>query len=492
MDTAHLHITGLNANAQLNALTKDSLNLHIKRLEGCEDCGLCIQSLTFKLLSGKSGTQLSDFDLQLPNSQLSIPHLKAQGVIPFEGIDKLSYEGHTKAHIASKDLTFIVPKAVQIDETADLNLYFNGIGDHLNITSFDLQDGDSKIVLRATGTANKLTHGKDEIEATANIQKLYIDNTWLTKFSNSPIISRIGSIAANGFLSWNKEAIEANMKADTSVGQMAISGTGNTNGHIDAKVTGEKLDLGSLLDKKELGTATLNLDAKGKVSKHPDLTITGIIQELEYKGYRYQNITLDGKALDQQYQGKVRVKDENLSLRAEGSFDLPTSLIQGHADIASFNPNALHLTPRYEATDFSGQVDVNLQGKSIKTMTGTLQVNDFTMNNADGTYHPGDIHITSKKTDDKQQIILISPFLEAQAEGNFSPKTLIEKVRQMVSNYLPTVKADKNIIANSSDYGAFTVRAYNAEPLRRLLDIPVTFSSPVTAYGEIDIALPFP
>ncbi|MBR4757453.1 MAG: hypothetical protein IK084_01455, partial [Bacteroidaceae bacterium] len=208
LDTAHLHITGLNANAQLNALTKDSLNLHIKRLEGCEDCGLCIQSLTFKLLSGKSGTQLSDFDLQLPNSQLSIPHLKAQGVIPFEGIDKLSYEGHTKAHIASKDLTFIVPKAVQIDETADLNLYFNGIGDHLNITSFDLQDGDSKIVLRATGTANKLTHGKDEIEATANIQKLYIDNTWLTKFSNSPIISRIRSIAANGFLSWNKEAIE--------------------------------------------------------------------------------------------------------------------------------------------------------------------------------------------------------------------------------------------------------------------------------------------
>ena len=488
LDTAHLHITGLNANAQLNALTKDSLNLKVKRLEGCEDCGLCIQSLTFGLLSGRNGTRLSNFDLQLPNSQLSIPYLNAQGVVPFGGMDKLSYEGHAKAHVSTKDLTLFVPKANEIDETADLNLYFNGTGDHLNITSLDLQDGNGNIGVRATGTASNLTSGKDETEATVHIQKLYIDNSWLTKLSDNSIVSRIGDITANGLLSWSKQAVDANIKAETSVGQMAVLGRGYTNGNIDAKVTGEKLDLGTLLDKKELGTATLHLNAKGKVSKQPNLTLTSIIQELEYKGYRYRNIAFDGKILNKKYQGKIRVKDENLSLLAEGCFDLPTFLIQGHADIASFNPNVLNLTKKYEATDFSGQVDVNLQGRSIKTMTGTLQVNDFAMNNAEGTYHPGDIHITSKKTDDKQQIILISPFLEAQAEGNFNPKTLIEKVRQMVSNYLPTVKAEKGIDANSSDYGAFTIRAYNAEPLRRLFDIPVTFSSPVTAYGEIDIA----
>ena len=488
LDTGHLHITGLNANAQLNALTKGSLNLRIKRLEGYEDSGLCIQSLTFNLLSGKNGTRLSDFDLQLPNSRVSIPHLNAQGLFPFDGIEKLSFEGHTKAHIASKDLTFIIPEATQINEAANLDLYFNGTSDHLNITSLNLEDGNSNIGLRATGTVNNLTHGKDEIEATANIHNLYIDNTWLTKLSGSPIVSRIGNIAANGFLSWKKQSVETNLKTETSVGKISILGTGNTDGHIDAKVVGEKLNLGALLNQKNLGTTTLHLNAKGKVSKQPNLTMTGIIQELEYKGYRYQNIALDSKIQKKKYQGKVRIKDENLSLLAEGSYDLPTSLIQGHADIASFNPYALNLTPKYEATDFSGQVNVDLQGKSIKTMTGTMQVNDFTMNNADGTYHPGDIHITSKMSEDKQQIILISPFLEAQAEGNFNPKNLIEKVRQMVSNYLPTVKADKNIIASSSDYGAFTVRAYNAEPLRRLLDIPLSFSAPVTAYGEIDIA----
>lgn len=56
-------------------------------------------------------------------------------------------------------------------------------------------------------------------------------------------------------------------------------------------------ELGQLLDNKQLGKITFNLNVQGSHyrNQYPAITLKGLIAALEYSNYKYENITLDGE-----------------------------------------------------------------------------------------------------------------------------------------------------------------------------------------------------
>ena len=484
LNPSDLELTDLNLTSQLNTLTDDSLNVRVKRLDVCEKSGLCIKSLAFVLEGNKQEARLADFNLRLPSSSLTIPSLTIRDILPFR-LEKLSYDGALRGYLSPADLAFLFPDATKIDNEANLDADFRGRGDNLS-ADFQLRDAKGLVFLSTSAMVQNLRQGSDGMRLMAEIDDAYLDTDLLRPYVKNDLVNRIHSARLSGNIAWASDEASLDVLLGTPLGTMSVVGKGNTDGHVDATVKSEGFDLGTLLDNKDLGHVALVLHAKGQVSKYPTLILNGRIPEIDFRGYRYRNLDVDGRMQGKRYEGKASIEDVNIALRANGLIDLADYTIKAQAHIANFSPYALNLTKRYAQTHFAGNVEVDLQGHPFDLAEGIVFLNDFAMADSTGTYRPGDIHITSKPNGDQRHILLISPFLEAQVEGNFEPNVLVGQVRQMLSQYLPTVKSEARPAPKDNAHGAFTIRAYNAEPLRRLLDIPLTLSSPLVAHGEID------
>ena len=473
-------IANLNLTAQLNCLTADSLNVHVKRFDGSEARGLIVKSLVFDLVGNRKGIRLTDFALALPGSKVEIPDAQ------YALTDK-SYRGRILGHLDANDMVFALPRLAQVKEKAEIDIQFAGEHDDLRISHLRLHDEGGHLRLVTAGRINGFSKGKENIEAEVDIHQLAVTEQAVSPYFQHPLLQRLGTLGLKGRAEWKEATLHADVDALTMLGSFSVKGWGRTDGTIDADVATLGFSLGKLLDRKDLGNVALNLKASGRIDKRPDLDIQGKISEVDFRNYRYRNIELNGHAGDKVYRGSVEIGDLNLALNAAGEIDLNQSLYRLEADINRFAPAGLNLTKRYAGTSFAGRLQVDLQGKRFEDMTGTVFLNNFAMRDASDTYIPGDIHITSRLEGGGRNIMLISPFLEAQVEGEIRPQVLVSQIRRMVSQYLPTIQtAHEAYTPVGGEPISFILRAYNAEPLHRLLDIPLELPQPVVVHGEMD------
>ncbi len=517
-DASHIELRDLNLTAQLNCLTDDSLNVRVKRFDGKEKSGLAVKALAFYLVGNKKGVTLKDFKLEMPNSSLEIPTFTSTFITPNSKPTPGEYSGSVKAHLSPTDFVALLPQLAEVKDVVDLNVNLRGEDDYVNITSLRLHNGERSLRLVGSGQAGRLRMGKDSLYASVYIQELYAESERLLPYIKgkeklNEILNRLGSINLTGQINYDKANINGHIHAHTPLGMASVRGNGTTKGAIDVSLQSDGFQIGELLAKKELGLLAIDMKTKGTIAKHPQLTLTGRIPEMDYKGYRYRNMEVNQISIhNSQIAMNLACADPNASFEADGEVDLKGHAYRVKADINRLAPNTLNLTKRYVHTDFSGTLYADLTAKSLNDMEGVAQFNDFSMTDSTGTYRPGDIHMTARKQAGSQHLLLISPFLEAQVEGNIEPKVIVSQIKRMVSNYLPTANevdnsklkvesltngvndakriqgAAKELTTFNSQPSTlnFTLRAYNAEPIRRLLGVPLTLTGITTANGEMD------
>ena len=88
---AHLRVRDLSANISLRTLTDDSLNVSVKRLGFIEQSGLTLSRLGFHLEAGRDQALLSQFELEMPSSQLHIDTLKTHYLLDEKGLKKARF-----------------------------------------------------------------------------------------------------------------------------------------------------------------------------------------------------------------------------------------------------------------------------------------------------------------------------------------------------------------------------------------------------------------
>jgi len=445
-----LELSDLNVTAQLNCLTDDSLNLRIKRLDVKEKSGMQVNSLTFLLAGNKHQATLSDLHLELPNSELNIPSIKANYAKQNSQLTLGEFVGSIKARLDPSDFAPLVPKLAEVQNRADLNVEFDGMDDSINIKSLRLYDQQGHIKLMANGSAENLKQGKERIRAWLDLDELYVDTKALTPYVSNKILSQFESLSIEGLLDYNQGTISGDLDARTSLGGASIQGWGKPDGTLAASIQSDDFDLGQLLKQPDLGRVDLDIKASGQLSKNPNLIFTGRIPEVNYKGYCYRNIDVNQVAFhDSHLTLDVASADPNASLTAEGEVNLKEHIYKVNADIARIVPNTLNLTKKYEGAEFSGKLLADLKGRDLNMLEGVAQFNEFTMTDSTGTYRPGDVHLTARPNGSEGNIMLISPFLEAQVQGDINPKLLVSQIKRMVSNYLPT--DDRKVRTSTSE-----------------------------------------
>lgn len=501
----HIHLQNIIANISLKALSKDSINLGIKRLSLDEKVsGFSLKKMSLKLVANSRQTSIDNFAIELPETSLKLDtiHLIYDSLKAFDRFtEQVRFSFRTlPSQITLKDISPFLPALSHFKEPISLDMEVKGTVNQLTCSHLEITADNRQFRLKGDVALQDLSHPQDayvfgtlsELTATTRGVGFLVRNLSHDYNGVPPVLERLGNVSFRGEVSGyftdivtygqlHTDLGDVNMdlklSSDKSKGLFAYSGA--------VKTTDYKL--GKLLANEQLGEITFNLDVHGRhvTDRLPVVELKGLIASVDYSRYRYENITLDGEYKQGGFNGKVALDDPNGSIYLNGDVNvssrIPTFNFQ--AIINKLRPHDLNLTSKYPDTEFSLKLRANFTGGSVDEMIGEINVDSLEFMSPEKQYFMNNMNIRASKQNNENQLRLTSEFLTASVEGKFQYHTLPASILNIMRKYVPSlILPPKKPIETHNNF-QFDIHIYNTDILSTIFDIPLTVYTHSTLKG---------
>lgn len=502
----HVRLQNIIANISLKALQKDSVNASIKRFSVDEQSGLELKKLSLKLVATPQKMSIDNFSVDLPNTSLKMDtiHLNYNSLDAFSQFtDSVQFSFRTlSSYITLKDISPFVPALSNFKEKIELELDVNGTVNQLNCSRLAVHAGNQFQVL-GNVSFQDLSRPQDAF-IFGKLSRLSANNDGigflvrnLSKNYNGvpPILERLGNVSFRGEISGyftdlvtyglfqtNIGAIKTDLKltSDREKGLFAYSGAVKTT----------HFELGKLLKNDKLGEITFNLDVNGShyEKQRPSITLKGLIANIEYSNYNYENITLDGDYKRGGFNGKATLNDDNGSVAVNGSINLLEKIptFDFEASIRNFRPHELNLTQKYEDAMFSVKVTANFKGGSIDQMNGDINVDSLQFTAPEKSFFMKNLHVSATQHEGINKMALTSEFLTASIEGRFLYPTLPASILNIMRSYVPSLILPPKKPVETDNNFSFDIHVFNTDILSTIFDIPLKVYTHSTIKGYVN------
>ena len=501
----HIHLQNIIANISLKALSKDSINLGIKRLSLDEKVsGFSLKKMSLKLVANSRQTSIDNFAIELPETSLKLDtiHLIYDSLKAFDRFtEQVRFSFRTlPSQITLKDISPFLPALSHFKEPISLDMEVKGTVNQLTCSHLEITADNRQFRLKGDVALLDLSHPQDayvfgtlsELTATTRGVGFLVRNLSHDYNGVPPVLERLGNVSFRGEVSGYFTDIvtygqlhtdlggvnmDLKLSSDKSKGLFAYSGA--------VKTTDYKL--GKLLANEQLGEITFNLDVHGRhvTDRLPVVELKGLIASVDYSRYRYENITLDGEYKQGGFNGKVALDDPNGSIYLNGDVNvssrIPTFNFQ--AIINKLRPHDLNLTSKYPDTEFSLKLRANFTGGSVDEMIGEINVDSLEFMSPEKQYFMNNMNIRASKQNNENQLRLTSEFLTASVEGKFQYHTLPASILNIMRKYVPSlILPPKKPIETHNNF-QFDIHIYNTDILSTIFDIPLTVYTHSTLKG---------
>ena len=501
----HVQLQNIIANISLKALSKDSINLGIKRLSLDEKVsGFSLKKMSLKLVANSRQTSIDNFAIELPETSLKLDtiHLIYDSLKAFDRFtEQVRFSLRTlPSQITLKDIYPFLPALSHFKEPISLDMEVKGTVNQLTCSHLEITADNRQFRLKGDVALQDLSHPQDayvfgtlsELTATTRGVGFLVRNLSHDYNGVPPVLERLGNVSFRGEVSGYFTDIvtygqlhtdlggvnmDLKLSSDKSKGLFAYSGA--------VKTTDYKL--GKLLANEQLGEITFNLDVHGRhvTDRLPVVELKGLIASVDYSRYRYENITLDGEYKQGGFNGKVALDDPNGSIYLNGDVNvssrIPTFNFQ--AIINKLRPHDLNLTSKYPDTEFSLKLRANFTGGSVDEMIGEINVDSLEFMSPEKQYFMNNMNIRASKQNNENQLRLTSEFLTASVEGKFQYHTLPASILNIMRKYVPSlILPPKKPIETHNNF-QFDIHIYNTDILSTIFDIPLTVYTHSTLKG---------
>lgn len=501
----HIELQNIIANISLKALSKDSVNLGIKRLSLDEKAsGFSLKKMSLKLVANTKQTSIDNFAIELPESSLKLDtiHLVYDSLKAFDRFaEQVRFSFRTlPSHVTLRDISPFVPALSHFKEPIALDMEAQGTVDQLTCSHLEITSDDNQFRLKGDVSLQDLSNPQDayvygtlsEFTATTRGVGFLVRNLSREYKGVPPVLGRLGNVSFRGEVSGyftdivtygrlhtdlGNVKMDLKLSSDKSKGLFAYSGA--------VKTTDYKL--GELLANEQLGEITFNLDVHGRhiTGRLPMVELKGLIASVDYSRYRYENITLDGEYKQGGFNGKIALDDPNGSVRVNGdvnvSSKIPTFNFQAVVD--KLRPHDLNLTTKYPDAEFSLKLRANFTGGSVDEMIGEINVDSLEFVAPDKQYFMKNMNVKATRQNDENQLKLTSEFLTASVEGKFQYHTLPASMLNIMRKYVPSlILPPKKPIETHNNF-RFDIHIYNTDILSTVFDIPLTVYTHSTLKG---------
>lgn len=508
----HIAVDNINATMALKAFRHDSLNVQVKRLDLTEQSGFRLDGLQMHLLGNPQMINFNEFEMSLPDSRIRFDSIHIN-LAEVEGDTTLArpylsrIDGRMRrSYLTPADLASFMPKLRHFRDAMYVDASVRGDREMLEIPLMQVRSQGDQVALRLD---NALVHlpldTLEKMEVSANVSYLNVTNEgipflWHNLMGDEAalpeVLQNLKHIRFDGKVGGELDNMSTYGHLATGIGEVVadarilylVDSTLVCKGHIAS----DSLDMETLMGgEQELGTVSFNLDFDGKLPLRgePDLYLNGNIPTLQYSGYEYQNILLDGWLKKNSFDGQLALEDPNVKLMADGhvsvSGGIPTFDMTARVD--HFRPYDLQLTKDREGYEYASVIRAHFQGNALSNVTGVLSVDSLMATLPRDTFFMPELTFAAEIIDANKKLITVeSDAVQARIEGDYAYETLPESFEQILEKYLPSLFKNRNRRTHEVDNEfSFDIKLADSNFYPYVLGIPLKIMPSASLKGFI-------
>lgn len=504
-DSNHIEISDFGARLALKSLRPDSINVQVKKLFFKEKSGLNVENLTTRIITQGKKIYIKGFKLDLPNTHLQFQKCEFDLT---ENDSTKSLLANAKfdveinsSYIAPQDISAFVPQLQNFSDKLYLKTKVSGSVEDLIVDDLSLNYGESVRLLANVEVKDLADPSKTYV--LGSIDEFYLNSngvlTLINNFSNvrkglPEQLKNLGEISFVGDVSGYLKELVAFGSLRSSVGDLStdilfgFNPSSGIDSYFKGNISSPNLQLGRILNNTDLNNFSfdLSVDLKKHTQKPIGGHVSGTIHEIDFRGYTYKNIELDGNYDGKKVDGSVDIDDPNGRLSVNGFIDLSNKIpeLNIRAFLEKLNMSALKLTDKYPKSLLSLNLSANFVGNNIDDMSGFLKLDSLFFDTSGKDLFFDKILIEASGSKEDRRLSIKSDIINGEVTGGFSFSTIGASLKESIRTYMPALlPVDNARGAVKENSLSFDFVINNTSDLSEVLKLPVVILSPARISG---------
>ncbi len=499
-DGQHLLFTTINGTLKNVRFEKDTLHAAVT-LATKERSGFTIKKLAAQMQFTPDVMEFKNLDLQTNTSRLGNYYAMRYQNFNSDMSDFLhsvTLQGKFEnSKLTSSDLAFFAPALKPWNRQFDITGQAAGTIDNLVAKNMLIKSG------------NTLVDGNISLRGLPDIENTFIDFTsrsLVTNYSDltaivpalknvtQPNLNRLGNISFKGnftgfindFVTYGN--INTNLGIITADINMKLPQ--NKPATYSGKIFSPGFKLGQFINNSSLGNIALdgNVNGSGFALNELKAGFAGHVRQLQFSGYTYNNIAIDGTFNKKLFSGSGSVNDPNLKIENfKGAIDFNNKIPAFNFDAFLKNSNFKKLRLTNEDFELAGHFNLNFTGRNIDDFLGNVRVNNATLVHNSNRLSFDMLGVQSYITDGVKHLSFQTNEAEGNVAGKFKILELPDAFSVFLSRYYPAyIKKPKRTVTNQNF--TFLIKTKNADEYVQLLDKKLKGFNDATFSGSLNLA----
>ncbi|MFT3935769.1 MAG: hypothetical protein QM726_19230 [Chitinophagaceae bacterium] len=462
-DAQHIGFSNINASFKNLTWVKDTITA-TANLSTKERCGFEVKSLKAQLKWQPRAMEFKSLDIVTNKSHLTNYFVMRYNNFDDMGdfIEKVTMSGNFKnALVHSDDIAFFAPEL----EDWHKEIYITGAlqGSVSNLRG--------KNILLKAGNSTTL-NGDIALKGLPDIDKTYIDfksNDFRTTYADvitvapklktidEPRLDKLGFIHFRGNFTGLIRDFVTTGSIETALGTVVADvnmkfpekGVPTYTGQVSS--TG--FNLGTLVDYGQLGNISFNVGVKGSSFAVKDIQakLDGTVTNLDFNGYSYKNIKVNGTLAKRLFNGELHTDDANLGLSLNGLVDFSKTDPRFNFFATIDKANLKRLKLYKDDIDFNGSLRFDFTGDNIDDFLGTAKIYDASIFKNGQRISFDSLTVESRRAGNSKSIVVESNEFDAAIAGEYSIKDLPAAFQVFLNRYYPSyIKPSTRKITNQN------------------------------------------
>ncbi|WP_343532709.1 translocation/assembly module TamB domain-containing protein [Pedobacter sp.] len=482
--------------------TKDHiLQANIKNLTLKEKSGFYLKNLSAFTTVDSNAIELKDLMLVTSKTRLTDYYqMKFKSFKDFKDYEnKVRMKANFKnSHISSSDVAYFAPALKKMKLDVEVDGQITGLVNNLRAKKLSVKAGRATYVkgdFSLQGLPNwdeTFLDMKIELAGTnkKDLDEILTDLTGKRVKSIPEIVNKFGNINFNGHFTGFQNDFVAYGEFKTKLGRLQS----DVNMKIDKKgipsYTGNvktyDFHIGDLIGEKLLGRITSELYIKGRGTEIKELNeeLKGQISYLDFKGYRYRNININGTFQKKFFDGNLKINDKNVQLDFDGGVNLNPTLpvFNFKANIRNAKLKTLKLYK--DSLKVDAIFSTNFSGTNLDNIQGRLLLQEITLNNLRGIYKVDSVFLSARGIGMDRSLNISSDILEAGIKGQYDLATIVSYFKTIGKTYIPSLKTQ--IFNYKAQVFDFRLKIKDFEPIAELVSPGLEIDQESLLVGSFD------
>lgn len=450
--------TKLNAQLKKFQIKGPEVSAKIVEMSFLDHRGLFVKDLASDFAYTKSSIKLEKLKLETENSSFQgkvILNYNKDNQDFSNFNNKVIFDIETNnSKIATNDIRYFYAEMGK-DKVFTMTSKVKGTLNDFYATNLFLKQNDNSIIKGDVNFKNLFPRSPGEFFMKGDFKKIASNYKDLTDLLPNILgkklptsLQKFGQFNFTGKAEITQKYIDADFVMNTALGiiesNLSIHNLDNIdNADYKGNVILDNFSVGTLVGQKDIGKVSLNIDVDGKgfTQKLVNTTFVGDVYKLNYNGYTYQKIIVDGSFKQPVFKGKFFINDPNLYMDFDGLLNLgkKEKMINFNATIDYANLDKLNIIKDSIAV-FKGEIAINSQGNDLDNFKGDLILSNAMYQNRKDIYFLDQLSVNSSFDENNERKIVIS---SADAvSGTIIGKYKFAQLRSIVENSIGTLYAN--------------------------------------------------